>query len=90
MVSSLDLFAFSSRISGVIKGLCVREEHVIVLSGACLSSVVESTELKRSRYDWSDVGRVEWREDDKMSLEKLWISMERNLRTDFLMCCVLG
>ena len=49
MVSSLDLLDFSSMMSGVIKGLCFREEHVMVLSGACLSSVVESTELKRSR-----------------------------------------
>ena len=64
-------FGFLVKNEGVIKGLCGRDEHVMVLSGACLSSVVESTELKRSRYDWSDVGRVEWREDDKMSLEKL-------------------
>ena len=49
MVSSLDLLDFSSMMSGVMKGLCFREEHVMVLSGACLSSVVDSTELKRSR-----------------------------------------
>ena len=40
---------FFNLMSGVMKGLCFREEHVMVLSGACLSSVVDSTELKRSR-----------------------------------------
>ena len=49
MISSFDLLDFSSMMSGVMKGLCFREEHVMVLSGACLSSVVESIELKRSR-----------------------------------------
>ena len=49
IVSSLDFLDFSSIMSEVMNGLCVREEHVMVLSGACLSSVVESTELKRSR-----------------------------------------
>ena len=63
--------------SRVMKGLCFREEHVMVLSGACLSSVVECTELKRSRQDSSDTGCVEWREEDKMSREKVEMSMER-------------
>ena len=47
IVSSFDLLDFSSRMSWVIKGLCNRDEHVIVLSGACLSRVDERTELKR-------------------------------------------
>jgi len=49
MVSSLDLLDFSSRMRGMIKGLCFRVEHVMVLSGACLSRMVERTELKRWR-----------------------------------------
>ena len=49
IVSSLDLLDFSSRMRGVIKGLCDRDEHVMVLSGAYLSSRSERTELKSWR-----------------------------------------
>ena len=49
MVSSLDLFDFSSRMRGVIKGLCDRDEHVMVLRGACLSSMADRVELNRWR-----------------------------------------
>ena len=49
MVSSLDRFDFSERISSVIKGLWGLDEQVTVLTGACLSSIVVRVVLKRSR-----------------------------------------
>ena len=49
MVSSFDRIDFSWRISGVINGLLGREGQVTVLSGACLSSIVEIVELNSCR-----------------------------------------
>ena len=49
MVSNLDLLDFSSRIWGVINGLCCRAEQRTDLRGACFSRVVERTELNRVR-----------------------------------------
>ena len=45
MDSSLERFDFSVRISSVMKGFRGRDEQVMVLSGACLSSRVVSVEL---------------------------------------------
>ena len=42
-------FGFLVKNEGVIKGLCDRDEHVMVLSGAYLSSRSERTELKSWR-----------------------------------------
>ena len=49
IVSSLERFDFSERISSVMKGLWGLDEQVTVLTGACLSSIELSVVLKRSR-----------------------------------------
>lgn len=47
--SSLDLTVFAARMAGVIKGLVVRGEQVMDLSGACFSKSEDSVEEKRRR-----------------------------------------
>ena len=49
IVSSLERFDFSERISSVMNGLWGQDEQVTDLTGACLSSIVIRVELKRSR-----------------------------------------
>ena len=49
IVSSLERFDFSLRISSVMKGLRGLEGQVTVLRGACLSNIAESVVLKRFR-----------------------------------------
>jgi hypothetical protein len=77
MVSSLERLDFSSRISGVMKGLCGRDEQVTVLRGACLSTVAVRVVLKRSRYDSRDVAGDENKADERISFEKSSTFIER-------------
>ena len=49
IVSSLERFDFSERISSVMKGLWGLDEQVTDFTGACLSSIVVRVELKRSK-----------------------------------------
>ena len=56
MVSSLERFVFSRRISGVMNGLFGLELQDIVLRGACLSRRLDSVEEKRVEYDCRSEG----------------------------------
>ena len=49
IVSSLESFDFSDRISSVMKGLWGLDEQVTDLTGACLSRIVVRVELNRSK-----------------------------------------
>ena len=49
MVSSFEHLAFSDRMTGVMNGFWVLDEHEMFLSGACLSSRDDSVDVKVSR-----------------------------------------
>jgi hypothetical protein len=77
IVSSLERFAFWSRISSVMNGLWVRWLTETVFSGACLSRTVVKVVLNWSRYELRVLAGDEYKEDTLMSLEKAAVSMER-------------
>jgi hypothetical protein len=68
-----------------MKGLLGREGQVTVLRGACFWRMEERVELKSRRYDSRETGVVVYREEERMSLQKLGIFMERKQRVVLVM-----
>ena len=79
MVSSWERFVFSVRMSSVTYGFREFKGHVMVLSGACLSSREDRVEENRKRSELSVLAGAEKRQD-KMSLEKFTVLMDLMLR----------